>query len=225
LSNAPQVGNVKTSTTISIGVTYVKKINLSAAVSLSMLMPVAVLVVGSSVALAHGILESARPDPDSTASKPPRVVTTTLSEDPVPDGRYIVRDGCGKVVSKNFTVDGDTISAPTPDGQPGKWQVRFDFISSADGHRYNETYSFSVKGKKDCSAAEETVAEDDAEDEAGGTDTSSSASGTSHEETRGSAHAGGATNAGPEVPAVPLTIASAAAIGLALLGRKNPATG
>ena len=219
------MGNVETSTTISIGVTYVRKRNLSAAARLGLLIPVAVLVVaGGSVALAHGILESANPAPDSTASKPPRVVTTTLSEDPVPDGRYIVRDGCGKVVSKDFTVDGDTISAPTPDGQPGKWQVRFDFISSADGHRYNETYSFSVKGNKDCSAPEKPAAEDDAEDEAEGAESSSGASGTAHEETGGSAHAADAGEAGADVPAVPLTIASAAAIGLALLGRKNPPT-
>jgi methionine-rich copper-binding protein CopC len=203
-------------------VTYVRRINLSAAARLSILTPVAVLVVaGSSVALAHGILESASPAPDSTASKSPRVVTTTLTEDPVPDGRYIVRDGCGRIVSKAFSVEGDTISARTPDGQPGKWQVRFDFISSADGHRYNETYSFSVKGKKDCSAPEDPVAEDDSADEAGGTDTPSNASGSSHEETGGATHAG---NSDPEVPAIPLTIASAAAIGLALLGRKNPAT-
>jgi methionine-rich copper-binding protein CopC len=194
--------------------------DLSVAARLSLSAAVALLVVtGSSVAFAHGILKSANPAPDSTASRAPRVVTTTLSEDPVPNGRYIVRDGCGRVVSNRFTVEGDTISARITDAQPGRWQVRFDFISSADGHRYNETYSFSVKGQKDCSAPEEPASEDNGK--AGGSDTSSSTKGSSHEEANASTPAG---DGGPDVPAIPLTIASAAAIGLALLGRGSLAT-
>jgi hypothetical protein len=96
--------------------------------------------------------------------------------------------------------------------------VRFDFISTADGHRYNETYSFSVNGKKDCSAPEEPASEDNGK--AGGSDTSSNSSGSSHEEAHAPTPAG---DGGPDVPAIPLTIASVSAIGLALLGRRNPA--
>ena len=227
LSNATKVGTyIERLLKPNRGGSSMRKELLAAGARFGSLLTIALVVVaGGTAALAHGILESAKPEPDSTASAPPRVVTTTLSEDPVPDGRYIVRDGCGRVVSKGFTVDEDTISAPTPDGQPGRWQVRFDFISSEDGHRYNETYSFSVKGKKDCSAPEEPVEEngDDGDESSGSaSSTNSSGSSGSSQEAAGGSAQGPAT--GPQVPVVPLTIASAAAIGLAVLGRRNPTT-
>jgi methionine-rich copper-binding protein CopC len=200
----------------------VRNSNLSAATRFGGWALASLLVFsGGSAAVAHGILKSAEPGPDSRASSPPRVVTTTLTEDPLPGGRYIVRDGCGLVVSKTFSVDGPTISARTPDGQPGKWNVRFDFISSSDGHRYNQTYSFSVAGKKDCSAPEEPEGHKHEGKENGNSASSSHPSGTSHGEVGGSARTRGS---GPQVPSLPLALASAAAIGLALFGRRSAAT-
>lgn len=201
--------------------------NLSVSAKLLALCTVALLVVGGT-AVAHGILKSADPAPDSRASSVPRTVTTTLTEEPVPDGRYVVRDGCGRVVSDGFEVDGDTISARTRDAQPGNWKVRFDFISSLDGHRYNETYSFSVAGQKDCSEPEpegeeeaEPEAHEEEAEEDGGSVSSAPPSDSSADEAAGSAPV---EEPGRQVPSLPLTLAGAAAIGLALFGRRSSPT-
>ena len=188
------------------------------------------VVGGASAAVAHGILESASPEPESRVQSVPRVVRTTLTEDPLPEGRYLVRDGCGRIVNASFEVDGDTISARVADAQPGKWKVRFDFISSADGHRYNETYTFSVAGSKDCSPPAEEDAEEDmdegmeeeaGEDSAGGSGSTSPPDESSHGGTTGSVPASGTTQ---DVLFGPLTIATVAVIGLALFGRWSAAT-
>ena len=177
---------------------------------------------GTSVAIAHGILESASPEPKSRVQFVPRVVRTTLTEDPLPEGRYLVRDGCGRIVNASFEVDGETISARVADAQPGNWKVRFDFISSADGHRYNETYTFSVAGSKDCSPpADEEMEEEAGDDSAGGSGSTSPPDESSHGGAAGSIPASGTTQ---DVPFGPLTIATAAVIGLAVFGRRSAAT-
>jgi methionine-rich copper-binding protein CopC len=113
---------------------------------------IAVAVVGFSAmpASAHGLLKHATPDRGARVARVPRVVSVTLTQPPLPDGRLIVRDGCGRVVSGDSEVDDDTITAAVRLAQPGKWRVRFDFVSAADGHRYARSYAFTVAGRKDC---------------------------------------------------------------------------
>ena len=102
-------------------------------------------------AAGHGLLESASPTPDERAKRPPRLVSVTLTQPPLPNGMLVVRDGCDRVVSTDSTVSDNTISVPVTDAQPGEWRVTFDFVSATDGHRYARTYGFSVAGRRDCS--------------------------------------------------------------------------
>ncbi len=101
--------------------------------------------------VAHGLLESATPAPDARVQQPPRLVSVTLTQPPLPNGRLIVRDGCNRVVSTDATVREHTISVPVTNAQPGEWRIRFDFVSATDGHRYAQSYGFSVAGQQDCS--------------------------------------------------------------------------
>lgn len=105
-------------------------------------------------ATAHGLLKDANPAPDTDVARVPQTVSVILTQPPMPNGKLTVRDGCGRVVSEGSNVDGDTITADMMSSQPGKWRVRFDFVSATDGHRYGDSYSFTVKGARDCSEEE-----------------------------------------------------------------------
>jgi methionine-rich copper-binding protein CopC len=163
---------------------------------------------------AHGILHRAKPAPDSTAKKVPDEVMAELTEAPVPDGRFVVKDGCDRTVNDGFEVDGETITAAVTDAQPGPWTVRFDFISKVDGHRYEESYSFKVAGKKDCKSDE--PADDDADTAASSDDHSDDGD-----------HAGGPTEAREPAsdegsfPIVPVALGSVALVGVAFFARRS----
>jgi hypothetical protein len=134
-----------------------------------------------------------------------------------------VRDGCDQVVSSAFNVDDRTISADLNEGQPGTWMVRFDFISSVDGHRYNRSYSFKVDGKSDCSEPEETD-EGGAEEATGmpaGEDPNSEPHGDDSQMRSGASEG----DSRPPIPLVPLAVTSVAALGLAVLGRRPASSG
>jgi methionine-rich copper-binding protein CopC len=175
----------------------------------------AIVATNGAVAFAHGILESASPEPDSRVTEAPERVSTTLTEAPIPDGRYVVRDGCDRMISSGFKVDDRTISADLHEGQPGIWTVRFDFISSVDGHRYNRMYSFKVDGKSDC-------AEPDEEADGGGAEKSTGMTPDRESHPDDSKMTSGESqgDAGPPIPLVPLAVTSVAALGLAVLGRR-----
>jgi methionine-rich copper-binding protein CopC len=171
---------------------------------------------------AHGILQSAEPAPDSTAKHVPHEIVTELTEAPVQDGRFVVKDGCDRTVNDGFEVDGETITAAVADAQPGPWTVRFDFISKVDGHRYAQSYSFKVAGKKDCKADELAGGDsDDAADDDAGTATADD------DHSDGGDHAGGPTDAGEPAsdegsfPIVPVALGSVALVGVALLARRS----
>jgi len=117
----------------------------------------------SAVALpakAHGLLEDANPEPDANLARVPNAVSVTLTQPPMPNGKLTVRDGCGRVVSGASDVDDDVISADIASAQPGRWRVQFDFVSATDGHRYGDSYSFAVKGKRDCREEERPMNEE-----------------------------------------------------------------
>jgi methionine-rich copper-binding protein CopC len=192
----------------------VGRLSLVSRLLLALVLGGAIVATNGAVAFGHGILESASPEPDSRVAEPPERASTTLTEAPVPDGRYIVRDGCDQVVSSAFDVDDRTISADLNEGQPGTWRVRFDFISSVDGHRYNRMYSFKVDGKSDCAEPEET---DKGGDEK---DTGMTPDRGSHQDDSNMASGASQGNSRPPIPLVPLAVTSVAALGLAVLGRR-----
>ena len=115
---------------------------------------------------AHGLLEDANPEPDVNLARVPHAVSVTLTQPPMPNGKLTVRDGCGRVVSGGSDVDDDVISTDIASAQPGKWRVQFDFVSATDGHRYGDSYSFTVKGERDCREEERAIGQEGNEGEA-----------------------------------------------------------
>ncbi len=165
--------------------------------------PVFLLVlVMAGPALAHGDLESAEPEADSTVRKAPEEVVLTLTEPPGPGTSVTVHDGCVRDVVVDLSQSSSEVRARLKDGQPGNWHVRYRTVSSVDGHTVRGTYSFFVKGKHDCSQPKESPA-DDAEI-AGG------------EDTRIRPEDEGASG----FPLIPFTIGSVVVIGIALVLRR-----
>ena len=129
-------------------------------------------------ALAHGDIESTRPQPEQVRKKGPSHVMVTFTEAPTEDGRMTVTDGCNENVKREQYVEGRTMHVLLKKGQPGTWNVSYAVISAVDGHKTNGKYSFTVKGETDCSEPEpepevtEVDAPNDAEDVAADPDTS-----------------------------------------------------
>ena len=164
-------------------------------------------------AAAHGLLKDATPAPDAHLTSAPRLVSVTLTQPPQPNGKLIVRDGCGRVVSRSSRVRGDTIVAAVTSAQPGEWRVRFDFVSATDGHRYARSYAFTVAGRRDCTR--EPKQERDPRPRVEKPPEGSMASGDagSHESGAGAPPAGG------------LLVASTIALAVGLVSRIRPRSG
>jgi methionine-rich copper-binding protein CopC len=114
---------------------------------------------------AHGLLKDANPAPDVNLARAPRAISVTLTQPPMPNGKLTVRDGCGRVVSGASDVADDVISTDIASAQPGRWRVQFDFVSATDGHRYGDSYSFTVKGRRDCREEERAMDQEKEENE------------------------------------------------------------
>ncbi|MGH2776322.1 MAG: copper resistance CopC family protein [Actinomycetota bacterium] len=164
-------------------------------------------------AAAHGLLKEANPAPDVRVQRVPKAVSVTLTQPPMPNGELTVRDGCGRVVSQVSNVDGDTITAEMDAAQPGGWRVRFDFVSATDGHRYGSSYSFTVKGERNCAQ------EDDGEEEEGEGEMASDD--RSDDDMASSSQSGGHSD-GQSVPVGALVAASAIAFATGLIARIRP---
>jgi methionine-rich copper-binding protein CopC len=178
---------------------------------------VLVLAFWAIPARAHGILHHAEPAPDSTVQKAPSEIVALLTEPPVPQGKFVVKDGCDRTINDDFEVDNALITAAVGAAQPGLWHVRFDFISKVDGHRYAETYSFKVAGKKDCSKPHSGGDHEKASDgEAGPGDDDSGSDAAAGPSDQG-APAGGEGS----FPIVPVALGSVALVGVALLARRS----
>lgn len=106
------------------------------------------------VAWAHGELESSDPEEGARLAVTPAKVTVMLTVAPS-DARLRVRDGCGLEVAKKTNVTrrraGTKIARSA---QPGKWTVRFQVVSSEDGHITDEAFSFAVRGRRNCGTEE-----------------------------------------------------------------------
>jgi methionine-rich copper-binding protein CopC len=169
---------------------------------------------------AHGLLKDANPAPDVNLARVPRAVSVTLTQPPMPNGKLIVRDGCGRVVSGASDVDDDVISAEIASAQPGRWRVQFDFVSATDGHRYGSSYSFSVKGERDCNQDQDDRKErmeDEGEKDKMGSDDQSRDDMASDSEN--DSHSGGQS-----VPVGGLVAASVIALSTGLIARLRPRT-
>ena len=156
-------------------------------------------------ALAHGTLESSVPEADSTVDEAPSEVTLTLAEEPAPGSRATVTDGCKKDVGQKARLSGNDMIVAVGDGQPGRWNVEYSSISAQDGHEVNGELTFVVKGRKDCSAPDETPAETPGEIEPS---TSSSKPIENPDE-------------GSSFPVVPLAVGTVVVVGGALLLRRG----
>lgn len=130
---------------------------------LSFVFVVVAIAVPAGPARAHGDIEVAHPAQGSTVAEPPREVSVHLAEPAAPGSQLTVIDGCKDAVGSEPRIDGEMFTTAVSGGQPGRWRVKVRSISSIDGHLVRESFSFKVRGKKDCSVAESPAGEDDAD--------------------------------------------------------------
>lgn len=114
---------------------------------------------------AHGDIESAHPTQGSKVSQPPREVSVHLAEPAAQGSTLVVTDGCKEQVGGEAQIDGEMFTVPIEGGRPGRWNVKVRSISSVDGHLVKESFSFTVRGKKDCSPEAAPTGNDDTDDE------------------------------------------------------------
>lgn len=116
-------------------------------------------------AAAHG--EKVKTDPpEGTGLKiPPGSVSVTLSEAPTAQAKLQVVDGCGRQVARSVKVQGSDIVASVSNAEPGRWKASFRAISSVDGHESEDTWTFAVAGKKDCSKDEPSGGDESGDDD------------------------------------------------------------
>lgn len=106
------------------------------------------LVVGTSPAYAHNVVEDKNPAPGSTVTESPVDISITtndvfldLSGDAQGFG-IAVRDSQGLYYGDGcVTLDERTMSARAELGAPGTYEIVYQFVS-ADGHSLSESYEF-----------------------------------------------------------------------------------
>lgn len=148
---------------------------------------------------AHGVIDAADPAIGARVQDPPESVVMTMTEAPAQGSIFLVTDGCDDEVSGLAQLSGDEVTIPIDAGEPGRWRVSFEALSSVDGHLVKGSYRFRVGGKKDCSAPE--------------TDTE-----TPGEESPPPV-AEGPGDEGSSFPIVPVALGTAGVIGIAVLAR------
>lgn len=174
------------------------------------------LLVGTAPALAHGDVAKLSPPDGANLDGPPRRVAVTLTETPVPESTMRVEDGCGRKVSKDVAVEGDSIVAEIEDAQPGRWAVRWSAISAVDGHPTEGSWSFTVGGDKHCSRSDPT----DDESPAPTDDETTSSADESPEPHADHTPASAAGDDDAGFPIVPVGIGATAIIALAIVARR-----
>ena len=108
---------------------------------------------------AHGEKEATDPEDGARLSRPPGEVSVTLSEAPGPGSSFMVSDGCSRDVVAAVETDREAnevkgfLAAVIEGGEPGTWKARYRAISSIDGHETKDTFTFEVRGKRDCSSS------------------------------------------------------------------------
>jgi methionine-rich copper-binding protein CopC len=161
--------------------------------------------------LAHGDIDSLHPEPESVRAKSPGHVMLKFTEAPTEDARVAVLDGCGDEMTDERYVQGRTFHVFLKKGQPGKWKVSYTVISAVDGHKTSGEYTFTVKGKRDCSEPEPQASE---------TDEPAGNAGTPNPDLATTSDADD-----PGVPVVVIGVGVLALIGIAFLVRMGGAKG
>lgn len=110
------------------------------------------LLMGASLALAHGELERTDPEAGAVLKAPPAEVSIDLTETPTDASNLKVLDGCGRNVIEQAEVKGKSLVASIQEAQPGAWLASWRILSDEDGHVTNGSITFRVRGAPDCSA-------------------------------------------------------------------------
>ncbi|MGH2788791.1 MAG: copper resistance CopC family protein [Actinomycetota bacterium] len=157
----------------------------------------------------HGREVVTVPKRDAVLRKSPALVTVTLSEAPTKDAVLKVTDGCNRELVGHLVVSGETVAVHLKRGQPGKYRARWRVISTVDGHPSDGSFSFTVKGVRDCS-----------------TDDEGNGNGTDEPDPDATAPGGGAAPPPAEdggddsgFPVVPVGLGALGVIGIALVAR------
>ena len=153
----------------------------------------AVVVVGTAApAWGHATLEGSEPAAGAKVDAVPATVGMSFAEPPTKDSKVTITDGCKRDVAGTLDILNSEIDATVVAGaQPGRWRVEATVVSAVDGHATTSDFSFRVTGTADCSMPTERPTEQAAPPNE---DSSS-------------------------LPVVPLAVATAALVGVALLAR------
>jgi methionine-rich copper-binding protein CopC len=100
----------------------------------------------------HGREVKTDPKRNAELRRPPAAVTLELTEAATDDAIVRVADGCNENIAAHIAVSEETITAHLVRGQPGEYHVNWRVISAVDGHPTKGAFTFSVKGKPDCSS-------------------------------------------------------------------------
>ena len=127
----------------------------------------AIVVLAPAPAGAHAERVGSTPKEGAKVKAVPGELTISFSEPPTSDASLTVTDGCDRDVAGDFKISNLEMTAALSEGQPGKWKVESRVISGLDGHSTADSWTFSVKGKADCSGGGGNAAprrsDDDAE--------------------------------------------------------------
>jgi copper resistance protein C len=122
---------------------------------LPLVLVISALLVGPWSATAHAHAERVGSDPKESAELPasPTQLSIDFTEPPTGDANLVVMDGCQNDVVRDIQVQNMRVSATLAEGEPGKWAVRSTVVSGIDGHQTRDSWTFTVRGEKDCSSA------------------------------------------------------------------------
>lgn len=164
------------------------------------------LALAGAPAWGHGEEVSSEPEDGATLRRAPSEVVVTLTEPPAGNARMEITDGCGDDVTDGVSISGNDIVGATGAAEPGRWRVEWAAISEVDGHATEGTFSFRVRGAKDCS--------DDSESPPPETTGSPSPEETAEEPPQAEGDGDGGS-----FPVVPVALGAVAVVGLAAAAR------
>lgn len=150
-------------------------------------------------ARAHAVINTADPSIGARVRDAPETVFLTMTEAPAQGSIFVVTDGCDDEVSADAQLSGEEVTIPVAAGEPGRWRVSFEALSSVDGHLVEGSYRFRVAGQKDCSAPETEAPDEDEESPP--------------------PVAEGPGDEGSSFPVVPVALGTVGVIGIAVLAR------
>jgi len=107
---------------------------------------VAALILFPAVVAAHAELIKATPEDGATVEGPPAEISAEFNEPLVEGSAFTLRNAAGeRLAVGRVDPDDETrmVIDPVPELAPGVYEVRWR-AASADGHRENDTWSFTV---------------------------------------------------------------------------------